>query len=344
MAGEQLVATGLTGMRGSADVSAGAGEWPGAARLGGCEDAGRCSPTDGRRAGAAARASAGLRISPADAALRQRGFWGALAGETVRITENEPFEASFCGPAHLLIATEFGARHEGETFIEGLPRSPLHDTGGKLSFVPAGRKFHEWQRPRLAPRFTCLYLDPGWAEDDGGILPRSTDLEPRLFFRDPSLWSTATKLTREIEKAGSADRLYIEALGLVLARELLRMNLKPATHETIDIGGLASWQRKRAADYIEGHLADPISLATLAATVRLSPYHFARAFKRSFGIPPHRYHTERRIERAKTLLACRNLSITEIALEVGFSGPSAFAMSFRRVVGLTPTSYRRSLS
>jgi AraC family transcriptional regulator len=344
MAAEQLVATGVTGARRTATVPTGDGWWPAAADPGRCGEVDRSPVPHHRGDGATGGPGAGLRISPPEAALRQKGTWGALAGETVRITETEPFEASFCGATHLLIATEFGARHEGETYIEGLPRSPLHDTGGKLSFVPAGRRFHEWQRPRLAPRFTCLYLDPGWAAADAGLSLRSAELEPRLFFRDASLWSTAGKLTREIEKGGSADRLYIEALGLVLGRELLRVNRKPAQPEAIETGGLAGWQRNRAADYIEAHLADPISLAALAAVVRLSPYHFARAFKRSFGIPPHRYHTERRIERAKSLLACRTLSITEIALDVGFSGPSSFAMTFRRLVGRTPTSYRRNLS
>jgi AraC family transcriptional regulator len=77
--------------------------------------------------------------------------------------------------------------------------------------------------------------------------------------------------------------------------------------------------------------------------VQLSPYHFSRAFKQSFGMPPHRYLTSRRIERAKSLLAERKLSVTEIGLDIGFSETSAFTSAFRKVTGETPTNYRRSL-
>jgi AraC family transcriptional regulator len=75
----------------------------------------------------------------------------------------------------------------------------------------------------------------------------------------------------------------------------------------------------------------------------LSPYHFLRSFKRSFGEPPHRYWTIRRIERAKALLADTRASVTEIAFDLGFSGSSAFSATFRRTTGQTPTDYRRNL-
>ena len=95
-------------------------------------------------------------------------------------------------------------------------------------------------------------------------------------------------------------------------------------------------------DFMNEHLAEDISLTMLADLVRLSPYHFARAFKQSFGEPPHRYWVVRRIERAKTLLADPRMSITEIAMDVGFGGSSAFSAAFRRITGATPTDYRRS--
>jgi AraC family transcriptional regulator len=64
-------------------------------------------------------------------------------------------------------------------------------------------------------------------------------------------------------------------------------------------GGLAAWQERTDADYIEEHLEDNISLAAFAQLVRLSPHYFCRAFRQSFGMPPHRYHCSRRIERPR---------------------------------------------
>jgi AraC-like DNA-binding protein len=71
------------------------------------------------------------------------------------------------------------------------------------------------------------------------------------------------------------------------------------------------------------------------------PLHFARAFKHSFGVPPHRYHLNRRIERAKSLLRERARSVTEVGLMLGFCDTSAFTTSFRRAMGMTPSDYRQ---
>jgi len=73
----------------------------------------------------------------------------------------------------------------------------------------------------------------------------------------------------------------------------------------------------------------------------MSPYHFARLFKRSTGASPHRFLVRRRIEQAAALLAAQPLPIGEIARSVGFRTPSHFTTTFRRVTGITPTAYRR---
>jgi AraC family transcriptional regulator len=109
-------------------------------------------------------------------------------------------------------------------------------------------------------------------------------------------------------------------------------------------GGLASWQQRIVNTHIEEHLSEQISLARLAQLVSLSPYYFCRAFKQSFGVPPHRYHVTRRIERAKMLLTNPELSVTEIGLRVGFSDTSSFTAAFRKMTGITPTAYHRTLT
>jgi AraC family transcriptional regulator len=138
-------------------------------------------------------------------------------------------------------------------------------------------------------------------------------------------------------------RQYAEALGIVLMNELVRLNGDAALRGPVSRGGLACWQQKRVAAYIEEHVADNIPLATLAELARLSPYHFCRSFKRSFGMPPHRYHANCRIERAKQLLTNRELSVTRIALDVGFSETSTFSAAFHKLTGQAPSRYRRNL-
>jgi AraC family transcriptional regulator len=75
----------------------------------------------------------------------------------------------------------------------------------------------------------------------------------------------------------------------------------------------------------------------LANVAGLSAFHFSRAFKESFGLPPHRYLTSRRMDRAKELLSQADISVTEIGLELGFSNTSSFSAAFHKHTGTTPS-------
>jgi AraC family transcriptional regulator len=261
----------------------------------------------------------------------------------VQATSYEKIEFRFHAPVHLLVVYEQGTRRNGETFLAGLPRSTLRDVKRKLTFVPAGHEYRECHEPRILSRLAYFYFDPAKMPVDAEASLADVPLAPRLFFEDEALWDTAHKLTKLVER-GRDDRHYCEALGIVLAHELVRLNAGTRRIEQPLRGGLAAWQQRIVAAYIEEHLAEQIPLATLAQLVRLSTYYFCRTFKQSFGMPPHRYHSNRRIERAKELLAKPGSSVTDIGLTVGFSETSSFTAAFRKTAGLTPTAYRRGLA
>ena len=285
----------------------------------------------------------GVDFRPAALARRQTAAWRGLSGELVRINNQEAFECEYCGPSHLLIAYQHAARHKGDSTLEDLPRSMLHDLGGKLTFVPAGSRFREWHDPSGPMQATYLYIDPRGPLMDAAAGFATTQFLPRLFFDNHALWETALKLAALIEAGPLACRCYAEALGVVLAHELLQLDSGKMPAAPALQGGLASWQRRVVAQYIQENLADQISLARLAEMARLSPYHFSRAFKKSFGMPPRRYHMSRRIDWAKRLLAEPSLSVTDIALVVGFADTSSFSVAFRNLVGQSPREYRRNL-
>jgi AraC family transcriptional regulator len=281
--------------------------------------------------------------SPPEIVRRHSAAWSGLQVETVQVIRHRPFEYGFRAPCHLLIAAEVAERYEGETFVEGLPRSTLRDFTQKLTFVPAGHDFRGSQRPRALTRTTYFYIDPRGPLADPTLRFGEIKFKPRLFFYDRDLWETALKLKSLVENPGSMPRQYAEALGILLTHELVRINGEAALRGPVSRGGLAPWQQKRVAAYIEEHVAGDIPLKTLAELVRLSPYHFSRSFKVSFGMPPHKYHATRRIERAKQLLANRERSVTAIALDIGFSETSTFTAAFHRLTGQTPSRYRRDL-
>ena len=281
-----------------------------------------------------------VKISPPDIARRRLAHWGAIQADNVKITRRETFEYGFQARRHLLIAYERAERDDGETLIEGLPKSTLREFNFKLSFVPAGHRFYGWQTPRVLTRVTYFYIDLKASAFD--VEPGSAlAISPRLFFFDRAVWDTALKLKAEVGNADPGSRQYAEALGLVLVHELIRLERRASAAVRPLSGGLPAWQQKRVVEFIEEHLSEEISLAALAELVNLSLFHFARAFKQSFGVPPHRYHSDRRMDRAKSLLQRPALSVTEIGVQTGFRETSSFTRAFRRFSGLTPTEYRR---
>jgi AraC family transcriptional regulator len=282
-----------------------------------------------------------VEISPPDIARRRLANWGAIQADTVNVTRRETFEYGFHARRHLLIAYERAERDDGETLIEGLPKSTQREFNCKLSFVPAGHRFCERQRPRVLTRVTCFYIDlqdPLFYPESGFTCPT---ISPRLFFFDQAVWDTALKLKAEIGNSDPGSRQYAEALSLVLMHELIRLERTRSAAARPLRGGLPVWQQRRVVEFIEEHLAEEISLAALAKLVDLSLYHFARVFRQSFGAPPHRYHLARRIDRARSLLQRPELSVTQVGIQVGFRETSSFARAFRKFTGLTPTEYRR---
>jgi AraC-like DNA-binding protein len=98
----------------------------------------------------------------------------------------------------------------------------------------------------------------------------------------------------------------------------------------------------RARDLIDGHYSERLDLEALARAAHVSPRHFSRSFRRTFGETPHQYLLTRRIERARYLLRTTDLRVAEICLEVGFASVGSFTTTFRRLVGVSPTAYRRA--
>jgi AraC family transcriptional regulator len=287
-----------------------------------------------------------VEISPSHLVERRSVTHGALTAEIVNAKVIDKIEFRFRAQVHLLIVCAQGARRDGETLVEGLPRSTLRDLTGKITFVPAGHEYHEWHDPRVLTRLIFCYFDVDRLpiQDELSFRERKMQLAPRLFVEDQELLCTARKLQRLIEDPGSSNQLHLEALGVVLAHELMRVHNGAPSPASPIRGGLAAWQQRLVTDYIDEHFAERIPLATLASLARLSPHYFCRAFKQSFGIPPHHYHRNRRIDQAKTLLARATGSVTEIGLTLGFSTTSSFTAAFRKAMGRTPTEYRRSLA
>jgi AraC family transcriptional regulator len=285
-----------------------------------------------------------VEIYPSDAVKRHALTWDGMTVETVQVEKHCRLEFRFRGPVHLLALFEEGARDKGVTFLEGLPQSTLRNYRRKFLFVPADHEYYDWQESRSFTRVVYFYFDRTALPVDPKPEFSEMSIAPRMFFEDAGLLDHAIRLRALVDQSQPINPLYCEALGVVLAHELVRLSQGAPRVEAPVRGGLATWQQRAVARYIEEHLEEQISLDTLAELVRLSRYHFCRSFKQSFGMPPHRFHTRRRIDQAKSLLASRSVSVTDVGMAIGFSETSSFTAAFRKATGMTPTGYQRSVA
>ena len=106
-------------------------------------------------------------------------------------------------------------------------------------------------------------------------------------------------------------------------------------------GGLAPWQERRAKELLLAGLCGDLGLPDLANACRLSTSHFSRAFRRTFGCPPHQWLLAQRVEKAKQLMLNGSQPLSEIALATGFADQSHFTSVFTRRVKASPAAWRR---
>jgi AraC family transcriptional regulator len=204
-----------------------------------------------------------------------------------------------------------------------------------------------WVRYSASPSFFGVALDEAFVtEISQKAFDQGDDFAIRtsIGVQDPVIARLGALGRRELSEGGPGGSLYLEGLAVMLTVHLLRSYGSPERSPIPHRGGLAPRQMRRVLDYIDAQLTDELGLVELGAIAGLSPHHFVEAFKVSVGKPPHRFVMERRVQRALELLRDDDRTIAEIAHAAGFSSQSHLTANFRRVTGLTPGRFRRSLS
>jgi len=255
---------------------------------------------------------------------------------------HQPHDA-YCEPMrHHIIAGVF--RGDGTTAVQiGGKRLHAHSEAGTVIINPRG---HDgWWNCTGTPLVSNVFLGQerlqDCADEVGGV--GTPELAPDLKIHDPRLFKILALIAEESTVSDEISKLYMEQLIDLLCLQLLR------SHSTFPVarvghrGGLSPRQVRSVTDYMRDHLSEDVGLQALADLVRLSRFHFCRAFRHTTGHTPHQYLMRLRIEKARQLLADPRLSVTDVALAVGYQTPSAFTQAFRSVLGVTPTVYRRRL-
>lgn len=161
-------------------------------------------------------------------------------------------------------------------------------------------------------------------------------------FDDATIRSLGEALMPAFERPETANQLFIDYVALALMSHLTGAYGEWKTALQPMRAGLAPRQERRAKETLLANIESGISLADLAREAGLSRSHFARAFKATTGLPPHRWLLARRLERACELLLATDLSLDNIAARCGFADQSHFTRAFAKAMGATPGHWRRS--
>lgn len=172
----------------------------------------------------------------------------------------------------------------------------------------------------------------------GGPEVEATEVVGRFAAADPFLRELGNTLFREFRLDGTPGAAYLESLAGVLAIHLAANYC--SRHLSPFYSGLSPHRLKTVQSFIKDHLTEAIKVEQLAAEVHLSPFHFARMFKKATGKAPHAYIKALRIEHAKELLRDSDLPLVDVAATVGFQTQAHFTGIFQKYASVTPRSFR----
>ena len=270
----------------------------------------------------------------------RRMTWRGFSAETTAIRGASGYAYRWAGAPHYLALHDIQLA-DGEIVLGDQPKTAKSDLRDLMTFVPSGCDVTGWAVPRARTnRFIAVYYDPA-------ILPEELDARiagierPMLYFNDPALRSTLSKLQGLLIDPDPLDAVYSETLGLTVAIELARLQFNGQGARAPDSGHLGTAQARMVLEFIRENLHRDISLSDLAVVSGLSRFHFTRAFKRTTGSSPYQFILSARVDRAKSSLTNSNVSMLEIAQSLGFGSQGHFSAAFRKLVGVTPSQFRR---
>jgi AraC family transcriptional regulator len=207
----------------------------------------------------------------------------------------------------------------------------------------------ELNTPRWLQTFeeVSLVLEPQFVADlvRDGLPAERVEFVTQRSASDATIVRYTEAFRCELESDSPNGRLYADTLTVGFTLHLLSTYAVAKPKIPLPRGKLTAVQLRAVVDFIQSHVADDVSLAVLADQANASPFHFARQFRATVGMPPHQYVLRQRVQKSLRLINARQLPLAQIAVESGFHDQPHFIRAFRKILGMTPTVYsgRRSL-
>jgi AraC family transcriptional regulator len=274
-----------------------------------------------------------------DIDVLKRRSWPGITAQYLRISAPAIYDFKIPTSSNLLALLDL-YRTEGETVAPGFSPSFTKNLRNKMIFKPSGSELDGWckiDKPGTITSVTINQTAPNGPSIDLVQIPA------RIEFEDEMLRSVLLRFQAILNNPSLDTPGYVDTLVELLKHELNRVASR-RPHEPVKQSGLTARQVHIVVDYMDSHLADKMAISEFAALLNMTPFHFIRTFKQATGVPPHQFMIRRRIDRAKELLAERHTAIADVAAKSGFNSAAELTRAFRRIVGTTPSSYRRDVS
>lgn len=273
--------------------------------------------------------------------VRTEMVFDGLVVQHVTMRKPRAYEYRWSGPQ--LYASLHDIRvSDGESAVAGVQAPRLLDLRDRLTVLPASCEVSGWsQLAKRTNQFTAIYLDPRFAEAEIEASGTARSLRPLVHFESNELRVTLEKLRAIVKDPQPVDRPYAEALAVVAGLEISRLQQDAKPQSAQDRGQLTASQERLIREAIVESGGRNLSLSDLAGLAKLSRFHFARAFKKTFGMPPHQFILHERIEQAKISLLNDDIALPDLALSLGFGSQSRFSEVFRKTTGHSPAQFRR---
>lgn len=276
------------------------------------------------------------RIEEASLTLGHLREWGGMSARQVLASPGR--HVSKATPEHRLIFYKTPGV-ETECASEGLSQRRI-SAPYDFDLVPAGAA-GAWEDFATC-EMVAVRLTQGLVTSTAEALALAgghAGLTPRLGARDPLVEHVLRALSAELEAPAPAGRIYADSLAVALTTRLLQNFgvIGGAGRQT-----LSKPQVRRIVAFVEANLDGELGLEQVAEVAGMSIPHLTTLFRRTMGQSVHAYVMERRVQRARTLLLDRRMTIAQVALETGFAHQSHLARWMRRMLGVTPSEILRA--
>jgi AraC family transcriptional regulator len=227
-------------------------------------------------------------------------------------------------------------------------RQEVKVTPGTMWLCPAGACEEATSLIDDFPEVLHVYMPPHSFLrhiSEGSLNFTARDLRYQAQVTNPAVTRLTRAIVNELYQETFSGGLKMDALAVELIGVLAREHAEiPTSRPPIALakGWLDQKRLDRVLQFIDANLDTDISINDLANAACFSLFHFVRAFRLATGKPPHAYISERRLDRARQLLAYSDASLVDISLTCRFSGQANFTKAFTRAMGISPGRYRKS--